>query len=66
VKKILKHPPHIYRDEGSFKKSPRDDRCAISGGRVSTLTFRGWHFLLKFWGFFVETDRRSQPASPRG
>jgi hypothetical protein len=31
----------IYRAEGgSFKKTPGFDRCEVSGGRVSTLTFR--------------------------
>jgi hypothetical protein len=36
---------------GSFRNSPRFDRCEVSGGRVSTPTFRGYHFLLKFRDF---------------
>jgi hypothetical protein len=36
---------------GSFKNSSRFDRWEISGGHMSTPTFRGWHFLLKFWDF---------------
>jgi hypothetical protein len=44
---------------------PRFDRCEIPGGRVSTLTFQGWRFLPEFEDF-VESDRQSQPASPRG
>jgi hypothetical protein len=36
---------------GSFKKLPRYDRCEKSGGRVSTPTFRGWHFFTRFQKF---------------
>jgi hypothetical protein len=47
--KFLQWELSIYRGEGgSFQKTPRFDRCEVSGGRVSTLTFRGWRFLLKF------------------
>jgi hypothetical protein len=49
---FLQRELSIYRDEGgSFKNLPRFDRCEVSGGRMSTPTFRGWHFLLKFKGF---------------
>jgi hypothetical protein len=38
----------------------------FQGGRVSTKMFRGWRFLQEFEILLVESDRRSQPASPRG
>jgi hypothetical protein len=49
--KILRPRHTIYRGGGSFKNQPRFDRCEISGGRVSTPTFRGWRFLPEFVGF---------------
>jgi hypothetical protein len=47
------------------RKLPRYDRCENSGGRMSTPTFWGWRFYQNS-RVFVESDRRSQPASPRG
>jgi hypothetical protein len=37
-------PLFIGWEGGRFKEPPRDDHCAFSGGRVSTLTFQGWRF----------------------
>jgi hypothetical protein len=42
----------IYRGEGgSSANTPRFDRCEVSGGRVSTPTFRGWRFFTEFLRF---------------
>jgi hypothetical protein len=50
-KKFMVWTPLFIRAGGSFKKSPRFDRCEFSGGHVSTPMFRGWHFLPKFESF---------------
>jgi hypothetical protein len=47
------------------RKLPRYDRCEKSEGLVSTPTFRGWRFYQNS-RVFVESDHRSQSASPRG
>jgi hypothetical protein len=50
--KLLQWELSIYRGKGgSFKKTSRFDLCEVSEGRVSTPTFRGWHFLLEFESF---------------
>jgi hypothetical protein len=66
VKKTYCTRPLFIRRGGGFMKPPRYDCCKLSGGRVSTPTFRGWCFLPEFGILFMDTDRRSQPASPRG
>jgi hypothetical protein len=58
----------IYRGEGgSSANTPRFDRCEIFEGRVSTLTFRGWHFfteILRFsWNRIVEVNPLPRGAS---
>jgi hypothetical protein len=52
---------------GSFRKPPRFDRCEISGGRMSTPTFRGWCFLPELkrvpWNKIVGVDPLPRGAS---
>jgi hypothetical protein len=62
VKKFYGANLSIYRGEGgSFTKPPQYDRCEFSGRRRS----EGDVFYQNS-KVFVETDRWSQPASPRG
>jgi hypothetical protein len=52
VKKSYCTRPIFIGRGDSFKKPPRDDRCAVSGGHVSTPTFWGWHFFTKILRIF--------------
>jgi hypothetical protein len=44
VKHRYRARPLFIGRGGRFKKPPRNDRCAFSGGRMSTPMFRGWRF----------------------
>jgi hypothetical protein len=41
VKKFYSSSPLFIGVRGQFQEMPRFDRCDLSGGRVSTPTFRG-------------------------
>jgi hypothetical protein len=66
---FLQRELSIYRGEGgSFKNSPRFDRCEVSVGCVSTPTFRGWRFFTEIqrfsWNQIVGVNPLPRGVSP--